>query len=201
MEPTISRGVQVAYTNGAWSATLQENDAYYSGGNRAFEALIGWAPSPNTDLQFAAIVPGANVPPNPTVTVGNKSEYDLMYTRTIDRLQLLPYVLWVHSPSSAILGYTNTENAYAGVLIGAWTFSPVSSVAFRYEDVWNGSSALDRSPNADLIGFGAGSHASSQTITPAFHFTNGLTLRLEYSHVSATAFDQSRYGLEFGVMH
>jgi hypothetical protein len=202
MEPTISRGVQVAYANGPWSATLQENDAYYSGSNRAFEGLFGWAPSSNTSVQFAAIVPGANVPGNITTTVGNKAEYDLMYTRTIGKLQLLPYFLWVHSPASRILGYTNAENAWAGVLLGAWNFSPQVGVAFRYEGARNTSSTSDTSLNADLIGFGPGSSATSQTVTPTFRFGNGGVLRLEYSHVWATGLNnQSRYGLEFGVMH
>jgi len=157
MEPTISRGAQLSYTNGPWSVTLQDNDAYYSGTNRAFEGLVAWLPSSTTSLQFAAIIPGANVPGNPTVVVGNQAEYDLMYTQTIGKLQLFPYFLWAHSP--------------------------------------------DANPNADLVGFGSGSSANSQTVTPAYHFGNGGVLRLEYSHVSATGFDQSRYGLEFGVMH
>jgi hypothetical protein len=201
MEPTISRGVQVAYANGPWTATAQENDAYYSGSNRAFEWLLAWSPSSNATVQFAAIIPGSNVPGNVTTVVGNKSEYDLMYMRRIGKLQLLPYFLWVQSPASSALGYTNSENAYAAVLLGTWNFSPQWSLAFRYEDARNNSPSSDTSPNADLVGFGPGSNADSQTITPAYHFGNGGVLRLEYSHVSATGLDQSRYGFEVGVMH
>src|SRR5579872_1243624 len=201
MEPTISRGVQAGYTNGPWTLTLQENDAYYSGSNRAFEGLIGWAPSANTSVQFAWIVPGANVPPNATTSVGNKNEFDLMYTRTIGKLQILPYFLWVRSPASSALGYTRDETAWAGAAMGTWTFSPQWALAFRYEDARNQSSVSDSSLNADLVGFGPGSGASSETVTPAYHFGDGGVLRLEYSHVSATSLNQNRYGLEFGVMH
>lgn len=201
MEPTISRGVQVSYTNGPVTATLQENDAYYAGSNRAFEGLAGWAPSSASNLQFAWIVPGANTPGNPTTAVGNKAEYDLMYTQTFGKLQILPYFLWVHSPASTALGYTNAENATAGVLMGTWTFDPQLSFAFRYEDARNGSSASDLSLNADLVGFGAGSSATSQTLTPTYRFANGGVLRLEYSHVTATGSNQNRFGFEFGVMH
>jgi hypothetical protein len=201
MEPTISRGVQLEYTNGPLSITLQDNDAYYSGRNRAFEGLLGWSPSSNTSLQVAAIVPGANVPPNATVSVGNKAEYDLMYSRTIDKLQLLPYLLWVHSPKSPVLGYTSAEDAQAAVLMCAWTFSPEWSFAYRYEDAWNYSSTSDSSANADLVGFGPGSSAESQTLTAAYRFNNGGIIRLEYSHVSAAGRSQSRYGMELGVMH
>jgi len=201
MEPTISRGVQVSYSNGPWTATLQENDAYYSGDNRAFEGLIGWSPSSTTSVQFAAIVPDANVPGNRTTTIGNKAEYDLMYARTTGKLQILPYFLWVRSPASSVLGYTTWENAYAAVLLGAWNVSPGASIAFRFEHAQNCNSATDTSPNADLVGFGAGSFADSQTVTPALRFGNGGVLRLEYSHVSATGLFQNRYGFEFGVMH
>ena len=201
MEPTISRGVQITYTNGPWTARVQENDAYYSGGNRAFEWLVGWSPSSATSVQFAAIVPGANVPGNRTSTIGNKAEYDLMYARAIGKAELLPYVLWVHSPASPVLGYTTCEHAYAAVLLGAWNFSPQTSLAFRYEHAKNGSSANDANPNADLVGFGPGSLANSQTLTPAFRFGNGGMMRFEYSHVSAAGLNQNRYGFEFGVMH
>jgi hypothetical protein len=124
-----------------------------------------------------------------------------MYTRTIGKVQLLPYLLWVHSPGSASLGYTRWEDAYAAVVISAWTFSPIWSLAFRYEDARNRGAPSDMSRNADLIGFGPGSGATSQTLTPTYRFNNGGVVRLEYSHVSATGPAQSRFGLEFGVVH
>jgi hypothetical protein len=200
MEPTISRGVQAAYTNGPWSLTLQENDAYYGGFARAIEGLIGFAPSGTANLQFAFIIPGANAGPNVTTAVGNKAEYDLMYTRQIGKLQLLPYVLYVNSPQSAVLGYTRAENAAAAVLIAVWTFSPEWSLPVRYEYAANGSSTGDTSPKADLVGFGPGSHAQTVTVTPTFHFGYGGVLRLEYSNVSATGSTQNRIGFELGVM-
>lgn len=202
MEPTLSRGVQGSYANGPLTLTLQENDAYYSGSNRAFEGLIGYAPASTTNVQFAAIVPGANVPPNPTVSVGNKAEYDLMLSQTIGKLQLLPYYLWVTSPSSASLGYTHAEHASAAVLIGTWTFSPQWLLALRYEDARNQSGTTDVSPNADLVGFGPGSSAQSYTITPTLHFDASGVLRLEFSNVRvSTGTSQSRFGFELGVMH
>lgn len=215
MEPTISRGVQAAYANGPWTLTLQENDAYYSGRSRAFEGLIGYAASAKTTLQFAAIVPGANAPPNPTVAVGNKAEYDLMLTQQIGKLQLLPYFLWVNSPASTALGYTRSEHASAGVLLATWAFSTPWSIALRYETVRNASSTSDTNANADLIGYGPGSSARTFTVTPALHFSGGNTvLRVEYSSVLLSSFvagagfganglgaSQSRVGFELGVMH
>lgn len=213
MEPTISRGVQGSYTNGPWSLTLQYNDAYYSGHDRAFEGLIGWAPSASTNVQFAAIVPNADAGPNPTVSVGNKAEYDFMYTRQIGKLQLLPYVLLVDSPSSTKLAYARSESAWAGVLLATWAFNTPWSVALRYENAANSSSVSDNGANADLIGFGPGSSARTLTVTPTFRFGDGGVLRLEYSTISLSSFtsglgfgpsgtggSQDRIGFEFGVM-
>lgn len=212
MEPVISNGVQAGYTGGPWTLTLQYNNAYYSSGDRAFEGLAGWAPSSRTDLQFAFIVPNANAKPNATVTVGNKAEYDLMYTRQIGKLQLLPYLLFVNSPASPDLGYKQSENAWAGVVIGTWTFSTPWSAALRYEYAANESSISDTGANADLIGFGPGSKANTFTITPTLHLENGAVVRLEYSYVSLSSFasglgfgpsgvssSQNRVGFEIGV--
>lgn len=200
MEPTISRGVQAAYTNGPYSLTVQENDAYYGGFQRAVEGLAGWSPSSNTNLQFAFIIPGANTGPNPTTSIGNKAEYDLMFTRQIGKLQLLPYFLWVNSPSSSILGYTSSENAYAGVLLANWAFSSAFSTPVRYEYAANQSSTSDTSPNADLIGFGPGSRVQTFTITPTYRFSNGPIIRFEYSTLWGSS-SQQRIGFEVGVMH
>lgn len=200
MEPTISRGIQASYNNGPYTVTLQENDAYYGGFQRAVEGLVGWAPSSNTNLQFAFIVPGANVGPNPTTSIGNKAEYDLMFTRQIGKLQLLPYFLWVNSPASSVLAYTSSEDAYAGVLLANWAFNSELNIPLRYENAADTSSSSATSPNADLIGFGAGSHVQTLTLTPTYRFGNSGVLRLEYSTIWGST-SQNRVGFEFGVMH
>ncbi len=200
MEPTISRGVQLNYSNGPLTLTAQENDGYYSGHIGAFEGLIGLAPSSNTLLQFAAIIPGTNTAPNPTTPVGNKAEYDLMFTRQIGKLALLPYVLWVRSPASAVLGYPHSQTALASVVMGTWTFSAPWLVALRYENARNASAMGDTSGNADLVGFGPGSGVQTFTVTPTRRLGSNGVLRVEYSRVSGS-FVQTRYGFEFGAVY
>jgi len=212
MEPVISRGVRVTYLNNALTLTLEANDAYYSGSGRAAEALIGYAPSDNASVQFAAIVPGRNVGPNSTVSIGNKAEYNVMATRQIGKLQLLPYVLWVRSPASAILGYARGESATAAVLMAAYAISPPLSVAVRYEDVRNASSTTDTSTNADLVGYGPGSRATTFTVTPALRVGPAL-VRFDYSRVWLSSFapgsafgtngrgnTQDRFAFEMGLL-
>ncbi|HET9031074.1 MAG TPA: outer membrane beta-barrel protein [Candidatus Aquilonibacter sp.] len=194
-ENTFSRGVRLTYANGRWFGNLGYTDGYYSGnGGRALEGLFGWSPTSNTTWQFGLLVPGSNTPGNVTATVANKREYDFMLSQTYGKLQLLPYVLAVESPSSAPLGYTRSESALGAVLIATYAFSNRYSLAGRVESFANGSATSDRSANADLVGYGPGSRATTWTITPAYHFAP-FFLRAEYSHVNVA---QGAPGLGFG---
>lgn len=212
LEPTISRGVQAAYANGAFSGTLELNDAYYSGSGRALEVLVGYSHSANTAVQVAAIFPRHDLGPNPTTAIGNKTEYNLLYSRQIGKLQLAPYVLLVISPASAALGYARSERASAAVAIASYAFSAPLSLAVRYEEVRNESATDDTGSNADLVGYGPGSAARTLTVTPAWRTSYGL-VRFEYSRVwlaryaagsgfgeSGKAAAQDRFGFEIGLI-
>jgi hypothetical protein len=209
-EPTFSRGIRVAYTNGKISGDLEYNDGYYSGNSgRAIEGLVGWAPTANTDWSFAFIIPGANTPPNVTASVANKREYDFMLTQTFGKLQLEPYILYIESPASAPLDYTDSESAHGGVLLAQYAWNSAYSLSGRFEYFANHSTTTDMSPNADLVGYGPGSRATTWTITPAYH-PGPFFVRAEYSLVTVynaaigfgpagTLTNQSRYLLEMGV--
>lgn len=209
-EPVFSRGVRVAYANGKISGDLEYNDGYYSGNKgRAVEGLAGWAPTSNTDLSFAFIIPGANTPPNVTAAIANKREYDFMLTQTFGKLQLEPYVLFIQSPSSGALGYTDSATALGGVLLAQYAWNSAYSVSGRFESFANHSASSDTSANADLVGYGPGSRATTWTITPAYHL-GPFFVRAEYSLVNVsnatvgfgptgTLTNQSRYLLEMGA--
>lgn len=211
-EPLISRGIRATYLQGKFTGDLEYNDGYYSGNSgRAVEGLVGWAPSAATNLQFAFILPGVNTPGNVTSAIANKREYDFMLTQQFGKLQLLPYALLVDSPASENLGYTKSESALGLVLLANYAFNPMYSLAARYESYANHSGAGDTSLNADLLGYGPGSSATTWTITPAYR-VNDLFARAEYSAVNVsgllpglgfgphgTTTNQSRVVFEFGV--
>ena len=209
-EPTFSRGVRVAYANGKIAGDLEYDDGYYSGNSgRAVQGLAGWAPTSNTDWSFAFIVPGANTPPNVTTAVANKREFDVMLTQTFGKLQLEPYLLSIRSPASAALGYTTGESALGAVALARYAWSSVYSLSGRFEYFTNHSTTAAISPNADLVGYGPGSRATTWTITPSYH-PGPFFLRAEYSLVTVTSAaagfgpagtltDQSRYLVELGV--
>ncbi len=194
-ESTFSRGVRITYVQGKFTGDLEYNDGFYTGSRRAFEGLAGWAPSGNTNVQFAFIAPNANTPGNATASVANKTEYDFMFTQQVGKLQLLPYVLFVSSPASASLGYPSSESATAEAFLASYAPSGMYSVGARYEWFVNHSGVMDMSPNADFLGYGAGSRASSFTLTPAYR-ENVVFARAEFSVVHAA---DAKPGLAFGA--
>ncbi|HEX5274261.1 MAG TPA: outer membrane beta-barrel protein [Candidatus Rubrimentiphilum sp.] len=211
MEPVVSNGVRVAYSNAGFSAALEYNDGFYSGNHRAFEGLLGWNLTPASSVQFIFIIPDANTPSNNTVLIANKREYDLMYTQQVGKLQLLPYALWVQSPSSSALGYANSQRAFGAVMIASYAFNGALSLGGRFEAVGNSSSVHDFSFNSDLVGYGPGSSATTFTLTPAYK-TAHFIARGEWSYVvgnnvlpslgfgpAGLRTNQTRFGLEVGT--
>jgi hypothetical protein len=193
-EPAFSRGIRAAYTKGKFTGDLEFNDGFYSGDYRAVEGLLGWAPSGNTDVQFAFLLPDRDTPGNPTASIANKAEYDVMVTQTFGKLQVLPYFLAILSPSDAGLDYTVNESADAGVMIVTYAFNQAFSLAGRYEDFVNHSIATETSANADFLGYGPGSRATSLTLTPQYKFETYFT-RAEFSQVEVSS---GTPGLMFG---
>jgi len=212
IEPLVSHGIRGAYTNGSWTLQAEGNDGYYGGTSRAFEGSVAFAATPTQTYSFALIQPGSNSKPNPTAAVANKREEDWMYAGTFGKFVLTPYLLWVQSPSAASLGYGN-ETAFTGSMLGTYNFTPTYSLGFRYEYIKNASSTTDTNANADLVGYGPGSGATSFTLTPTMK--SGSTLiRFEWSSVLATnvkpglGFDangngshQNRFAVEAGFTH
>ncbi len=194
-ETTFSRGVRVAYANGKITADLGYDDGFYSGNRgRAIDGLAGWSPSANTSWQFAFTLPGADTPGNATASVANKREYDLMLAQQVGKLQLLPYVLFVQSPASSTLGYTSSAHSTGVAVLANYAFSGAYSVGARFESYGNASVANDLSANADLVGYGPGSSATTWTITPAWH-PGPFFARVDISNVTLHDFTP---GLGFG---
>ncbi len=194
VESTFSRGVRVAYTQGKFTGDIEYNDGFYTARHRAFEGFLGWAPSADTNVAVAFIAPQANAPGNATAAIANKTECDFMLTQQLGKLQLLPYVLFVHSPASAALGYARAESATGAAFLAEYAFDARFSIGTRYEWFADNSSLTDASPNADFSGYGPGSHAQSFTVTPTYR-ANLFFARAEFSAVNASG---AKPGLAFG---
>ena len=211
LEPTISRAVRARYNNRRWSLALEDDDGYYSGHYGTLAGSLGYAFSSTNTLSFAAFVPSVASASNPTTSIANKAEYDLMYSAQLRKWNLQPYLLFVRSPASLVLRYARNERAVAAVLLGSYAASPRLSLGFRYENARNASSTHDPGANADLLGYGPGSAIQTFTLTPTYR-TSTLFVRVEIgrAHVSVNSpglgfgssgsgRTQTRIGLEIGV--
>lgn len=201
LEPVVSRGVHAGYTNGPWTFAAEYNDGFYTGSHRAIEYEVAWAPSSAASWTFVGFNPGGNTPGNATAAIANASEYNLVYSRTAGKWQFSPYLLWVESPASPVLGYASSASDYALSFLGSYAFSPLYSIGFRVEDAENTAATTDASPNAALL-FGPGSGATTYTLTPSYKFAGNGLLRIEWSHVSVRNGpfgSQNRIGFEFGA--
>ncbi|MGC8484312.1 MAG: outer membrane beta-barrel protein [Candidatus Baltobacteraceae bacterium] len=211
LEPTISRAARVTYANGRWNLALEDDDGYYSGHYGTFAGSIGYTLGSTSTLSFAAFVPPAASAPNPTTSIADKAEYDLMYATQLRKWNLQPYLLFVRSPASRALGYVRNERAVAAVLLGSYAASPRLSFGFRYENARNASSIGDVGANADLLGYGPGSAIQTFTLTPSYRI-GALFIRAELARANLSAgaaglgfgsngngHSQTRIGLEIGV--
>ncbi|MDQ6929393.1 MAG: porin, partial [Candidatus Eremiobacteraeota bacterium] len=210
-EPVVSRGVRAQYTHSRFTGILEYNDGFYSGRLNSLEGSFSFKASDRVNYTLAFILPPSGSTPNPTTSTANKRVLDLMTTQIFGKLTLAPYLQWLESPASTANGFGSDERAFYGVMIANYAFGPDWSLAARYESATNGSGALDASPNADLVGFGPGSAATTFTVTPQFK-TGHTAIRAEYSSVNLGKFipglgfgphgldrGQSRLGLEISA--
>ena len=211
MEPAVSRGVRGTFTGSKFNGALELNDGFYSGNRVGFEGQISNTPSSSTTLEIAFMLPNASAPANATASIANKQLLDPMLTYTTGKWTFSPYLLWVNSPKSAALGYTNDEHAFGAVFMSTYTLSPTWSLPLRVEYGHNGSSPGDPSPNANLLGYGPGSGAWTYTLTPTYRRgvffaraeasdvnVQGFTPGLAFAS-SGTQTNQFRSGLEAGL--
>ncbi len=209
-EPTVSRGFRASYTQATFTGVLEYNDGFYSGRLSAIEGSFSWKASDRQNYTVAFILPKSDTLGNPTASIANERIVDAMTTQTFGHLTLTPYLQWVDSPKAPLLGYSGDERAFYAVMMGKYMFGPMWSLSARYEHAVNRSTTADMGLNADLLGFGPGSNASTFTVTPAYVFGNSI-IRAEYSNIQLGTYtpgfgfgphgrerSQSRFGLELG---
>lgn len=195
MEPAVSRGVRGTFTGAKFNGALEVNDGYYSGNRIGFEGQVTNTPSASTTLELVFMLPNASAPPNTTASIANKQLLNPLLTYTTGKWQFLPYLLWVDSPKSAALGYTNDEHAFGAAFMTTYSLSATWSLPLRVEYGKNGSTASDTSANANLLGYGPGSGAWTYTLTPTYR-RGVFFARAEASDVNVQGFTP---GIAFGT--
>ena len=195
METAVSRALRLNLTGSKFNAGLEADDGFYSGNRLGVQGQLTNTPNSNLTLEFVFVVPNASAPGNITSSVANKRLYNPLLTYTNGKWTFSPYLLWVQSPAARALGYTSSESAFGAVFNAGYAMNPEWNLAARLEFGQNGSSAGDKSGNANLLGYGPGSSAWTYTLTPTYR--KGIYFaRVDLSQVNVNGFTP---GLAFGT--
>jgi hypothetical protein len=190
IEPAISRGFQVNYSNGPLSASVAFTDGYYTNRLNTVSGFVGYTFSPSDTLAFSASGSLGNPYFSP---LASGSIYNLIWTHTMGSLTISPYFQYSMTPSvgNNVLLHSTIETGEA--ILASYSFDDNFKLAARFE--YENSTGIKYASTPNVIGFGPGSNAFSITITPTFQYSL-FFIRPEFSYVSA---GNSAPGSTFGT--
>jgi len=203
-EPAQGRGVEVALTQGNFSATVSLTDGYYTNVLNYVQGIGTYAADANDSVSLFGGGnlgrTGVNVPGIGNQVLDNSTLLGAFYTRTQGALSLTPEVQVQYAAKDAARGQNGGNSAVTVALFGdeqlgqnspqgsAWSVGGFVEYATQFYDK---SAAYAYSP--DFFGFGPGSSLYGVSITPTWQHQD-LFLRADagYIHVhrgsGATAF-------------
>ncbi len=205
LEPAVSRGVQLNWSQGPWNLSVSWNDGIYSNNFNWASGLLSYAFNGGADtLAFAG---GGNLGGHDGSLLNQGSVYNLIYTHTSGNWVISPYAQYITTPNT---GFVNSSSVWGGALLVSYSFNDNWKLAGRVEYETSSSSGALIQPN--ILGYGAGSNAWSITLTPTYQW-KVLFARADASYVSAgsatagdvfgplgTSKDQARLVFETGVL-
>ena len=213
IEPLVSKGVQLNWTQGPVTFNLAFTDGYYSNEYNSISGAATWVIDPTDTLILQGEGTTKKTLVNNATTVpafANQSLYAVIYTHTMGPWSFTPYFQYTSTPKFIAGGVGKDTNTQGYALLATYTFDAKSSLSgvslpVRFEYLTTSGNALDGSAN---LLYGAGSNAYSFTVTPTYVFGKYF-VRGEVSYVAAsqgafgssgTAKDQTRGLLELGVI-
>jgi hypothetical protein len=192
LEPAVSKGVQVNFTNGPIAVSLAYTDGYYSNTYTAISGLITYTFKNSDTLAFAGEGNVARNEVNTFVTPlpqNNGQIYNLLYSHTSGPWTISPYLQYQNVPRVTGAGgvpLSFSASAWGGAILTKYSFTPEFSLAGRVE-------YISTSGRQSLL-YGPGSNAWSITVTPTYQ--KGIFFaRAEASYVGIGS---GTPGFEFG---
>lgn len=214
LENTVTRGVQLNYSQGAVNASVAWTDGFYSHRFNNLTGLFSYTLDPMDTFTAVVYDTLGHTPYGSSATpeaLNNGRIYNLIYTHTIGDWALTPYLQYDESPASSELGYTNGNTSSGVALLVDYAISKTWSFGGRVEYVTS-SGDSNTSANNNLLGYGPGSRVWTLTLTPTWQ-SDGLFVRGELSYGRISHYtpglgfgnagdqaDQTRALLEAGVM-
>jgi hypothetical protein len=211
-ENAVNRGIQVNQALGKYlSASVSWNDGYYSNRYSWLSGSVTFTKGPNT-LVYDGM---GNLSHTVFQTIAtpiqnNGYMHAVIYTYSKGPLIISPYFQYGNLPTSAKVGVTKGTSATGGAINVSYAFKSGFSIPVRFEYLGSSGSATDGSVN--MLGFGAGSSATTFTATPTYQ-KGGMYVRGDLGFVDAMKFtkgdvfgssglssNQFRGVLEFGFI-
>jgi hypothetical protein len=196
IEPAVSRGIQVNYSNGPLTISLSGNDGFYTNKINWFDGLLSYAITPADTVAFSG---GANLGGHNGSLLNRGGDYTLIWTHTDGSWVFSPYVQLNTTPSitfGTVKVYKST-NDWSGAILTSWSFDDNWKVAGRAEYETSSGNTSATLPLTPPVGgfFGPGSAAYSLTITPSYQWKLFFA-RLDLSY---TATSSGVNGYQFGT--
>ena len=221
---SVSRGMQLNFEEGPFSAAVTWNDGAYSGVYNWVGGLASLKPTERSiyTVSWTGSVSG-NAADNPTTQLltNNSQISNLIYQYTSERWSFSPYAQYTYVPENQAIGINGRSGTYGFALLSTYHVTPLVDgnapkkhislpVRFEYQSSY-GNSLIQNKP-AGLM-YGPGSSAWSATLTPTMQWDK-LFARAEFSYVKVfnplteTAFgvnglnnNQVRLMLEAGLLY
>ena len=172
-ENAVNRGIQVNQMMGKVTASVGWNDGFYSNRYTWLWGSLAYADGPHT----LAFVAGGNYGKTKFQTVAtpvqnNSDMYNIIYTYNKNGWIIQPYFQYTKVPDNGSIGIAKGGSTTGGAILLNRTFKHGFSLPGRWEYIANSG----EKGALDLIGTGAGSKATSVTVTPTFQ-RGGLFFR------------------------
>jgi len=183
-ENAVTRGVQVNQTFGKFTASISWNDYFYSNRYTAMSGSLAYTNGPHT----IAFVGGGNLGQTAFQTLAtpvqnNSSIYNVIYTYNKGSWVIQPYYQHSSVPTNPKVGVIKGNSTDGGAILVNHTFKGGFSLPVRFEYLSSSGSLND--PDVVNLMYGAGSKATSFTVTPTYQ-RGGFFVRgdLSYVHLS-----------------
>ncbi len=211
-ENAINRGIQVNQTLGKYvTASVSWNDGYYSNRYSWLSGSVTFTKGPHVLVYDGMGNLGQTAYQTTATPVQNNSYmHALIYTYTKGPWIISPYFQYSKLPANEKVGVFKDTSATGGALNVSYAFKSGFSLPARFEYLTSSGSSTDESVN--LLGFGAGSSATTFTATPTYQ-KGGMFVRGDLAYVNAmnstpgsvfgksgTDTSQFRAVLEFGFI-
>lgn len=213
----VSKGFQVSYKQGNFSAAGTLNDGFYSNQLNWMGLSLAYALNERSNVSFSwtGAVKSSNTDTFITPIAQNNSQIlNAIYTYKSNRWYVAPNFQYTYVPANPSVGILASAQTMGVALLGNYylfdlEFIPGKfSLPLRVEYI-----ASNGGVNAPNLLYGQGSSAWSTTITPTYQYRNYF-VRAEYSYVqamsvvtgmgfgpSASAANQTRFMFEFGLLY